>query len=93
MDNEKSHNYTDEQLDRWTAEAESGYDIEQLTPIDAKTMQPVDLRGRPSLNGNGHSPKLQVRVDDQLNRALKARAEKEGRSVSDLVRELLRAAV
>lgn len=93
MKYETSYRYSDEELAKSEAEFEKGYDLENATILDAKTMKPVDLRGRPSLNGNGHSPKLQVRVDDELNRALKARAEKEDRSVSDLVRELLRAAV
>lgn len=85
--------FSKEQLDEWVAEAEAGYDPAKMIPVDPKTLEPVDLRGRPSLSGNGHSPKLQVRLDTQLNEALRERAKQEDRSVSDLVREILREAV
>ena len=45
-------------------------------------------RGRPRLDesGTGHSPRIAVRLSDQLNRQLARRAVEEGRSVSDVLR-------
>jgi Arc/MetJ-type ribon-helix-helix transcriptional regulator len=45
-------------------------------------------RGRPRLDdtGTGHSPRIAVRLSDQLNRQLARRAAEEGRSVSDALR-------
>lgn len=43
--------------------------------------------GRPSLGKSGHSPRVSFRVPPDLYKAAWARADKEGRSLSDLARE------
>jgi hypothetical protein len=43
--------------------------------------------GRPSLGPNGPSPRVSFRVPPDLYKAAWARADKEGRSLSDLARE------
>lgn len=43
--------------------------------------------GRPSLGPNGQSPRVSFRVPPDLYKAAWARADKEGRSLSDLARE------
>jgi hypothetical protein len=43
--------------------------------------------GRPSLGPAGHSPRVSFRVPPDLYKAAWARADKEGRSLSDLARE------
>jgi hypothetical protein len=43
--------------------------------------------GRPSLGPNGLSPRVSFRVSPELHKAAWARADKEGRSLSDLARE------
>ncbi len=43
--------------------------------------------GRPSLGATGHSPRVSFRVPPDLYKAAWARADKEGRSLSDLARE------
>lgn len=43
--------------------------------------------GRPSLGPNGLSPRVSFRVPPDLHKAAWARADKEGRSLSDLARE------
>jgi len=48
--------------------------------------QPI---GRRSLSGRGSSPRLNIRTTPALAERLRARAEREGKSVSDLVREAL----
>lgn len=69
-------------------------DIERLAKrldegVDVSTWQP--RRGRPSLDANAreHSPRIAVRIPDALNDRVRTRAAREGRSVSDVVRELL----
>jgi predicted HicB family RNase H-like nuclease len=69
---------TPEVADALAAEAESGYDLSK-----AKRRRV----GRPSLAGKGASPRMSFRTTPDLYRAAKKRAEKEGRSVSDLARE------
>jgi len=46
--------------------------------------------GRPALGGAGTSPRVQIRVDPKLASALKARARREKRTVSDIARTALR---
>lgn len=43
--------------------------------------------GRPSLGPAGHSPRVSFRVSPELHKAAWKRADKEGRSLSDLARE------
>jgi hypothetical protein len=69
---------TPEVADALAAEAESGYDLSK-----AKRRRV----GRPSLAGAGASPRMSFRTTPDLYRAAQKRAEKEGRSVSDLARE------
>lgn len=45
--------------------------------------------GRPSLGPAGHSPRVSFRASPDLYEAAWARADKEGRSLSDLAREAL----
>jgi hypothetical protein len=69
---------TPEIADALADEAERGYD---LSKAERRVV------GRPSLSGNGASPRMSFRITPELYLALKQRAEKEGRSVSDLARE------
>jgi predicted HicB family RNase H-like nuclease len=62
-------------------EAERGYDLAKATKVTV---------GRPSLGTKGASPRVQVRVDAALAKALRARARKEHRSVSEIARTALR---
>ena len=59
-------------------EAERGYDLSK-----AKRR----LVGRPSLSGDGASPRMSFRTTPEVYRAIQERAQKEDRSVSDLARE------
>jgi hypothetical protein len=69
---------TPEAADALAAEAEHGYDLSK-----AKRR----LVGRPSLSGNGASPRVSFRTTPELYKATQKRAKEEGRSVSDLARE------
>jgi predicted HicB family RNase H-like nuclease len=62
-------------------EAERGYNLTTAKRV---------AFGRPSLGDIGVSPRVQVRVDPELAKALKARAKEEHRSVSDVARTALR---
>jgi predicted transcriptional regulator len=46
--------------------------------------------GRPALGDGGSSPRVQLRVDPDLDKALRACARKEHRSVSEVARTALR---
>jgi predicted HicB family RNase H-like nuclease len=71
---------TDEELDRLAGRAEGG--------LDLKAWQP--RRGRPSLGGTAErSPRIAVRVPRALHRRVADRAASEGKSVSEIVRDLL----
>lgn len=61
-------------------EAERGYDLSAARATV----------GRPSLGIAGTSPRIQVRVDPALADALRARAQREKRSVSEITRAALR---
>lgn len=69
---------TPEIADALADEAERGYDLSK-----AKRRRV----GRPSLAGQGASPRMSFRTTPDLYRAAQKRARKEGRSVSDLARE------
>lgn len=62
-------------------EAERGYDLTKAKRVTF---------GRPSLGPAGTSPRVQVRVDPELAEALRARANEEQRSVSEIARAALR---
>lgn len=68
-------------IQKLAEEAEAGYDLDR-----AKRRR----RGRPSLSASGVSPTVQIRLDADLANALRTRAKKENRSLSDVAREALR---
>src|SRR5581483_6768541 len=72
---------TDALVDELADEAEAGYDLRRAERRQV---------GRPSL-GAGTSPRLQFRVSPDLYAAAEQRARQEGRAVSDIAREALRA--
>jgi hypothetical protein len=73
---------TDQDVDILAADAEAGYDVETLIARRNK-------RGRPTL-GNAPATVESVRLDPELRRLLLARAEAEGTTTSELIREALR---
>jgi hypothetical protein len=70
--------FTSELEEVLSAEAERGYDLTKATMVRI---------GRPSLGGDGPSPRLSFRTSPELFDAVQRRAEAEHRSVSDLARE------
>lgn len=70
---------SDDQVQAWADEAETGYPVERLRRT-----------GRPTL-GNGRSTVVPVRLDPDLLRALAQRAEQEHVSRSDAIRAAIRA--
>ena len=75
----KGNPITQEYLDEVTGEAETGYNLGELTPT----------RGRPSLTGRGESPQVRFRVPTDLRARAAERAKAEGKTVSQLAREAL----
>jgi uncharacterized protein (DUF4415 family) len=73
---------TDRDIENLAAEAEAGYDVETLISRRNK-------RGRPTL-GNAPASVESVRLDPELRRQLLDRAEAEGTTTSELIREALR---
>jgi predicted HicB family RNase H-like nuclease len=72
---------TEADLDRLASSVEENLDISAWAP----------RRGRPSLSeaAGVHSPRIAVRVPEDLRRRAAARAASEGRSLSVVVRDLL----
>jgi hypothetical protein len=70
---------TEELAEQWAEE------IEKNPPDPSKLKR--RYVGRPSLGPAGHSPRVSFRVPPDLYKAAWARADKEGRSLSDLARE------
>jgi CopG antitoxin of type II toxin-antitoxin system len=68
-------------IQRLAQRAEKGIDLTDWTP----------RRGRPALDATAgeHSPRIAVRVPKALRDRVTARASNEGRTVSDVVRDLL----
>ena len=68
-------------VDRLANNAEQGFDLSQWRP----------RRGRPALSATepGHSPRIGARVPDDLYRRATQRAAAEGKSISEVVRDLL----
>jgi len=64
------------------AEAEAGYDVEQLRARRGK-------RGRPTL-GDGPAGVESVRLDPELREELLRRARNDGTTTSEVIREALR---
>jgi hypothetical protein len=73
------HLLTAADIDALAAEAETGYDLSRGTR---------KYVGRPSLNA-GISPRVSFRMTQGLYDAARARAEREGRSVSEIAREAM----
>ena len=73
---------TDDMIDKLAAEAEAGYDVETLIARRTK-------RGRPAI-GSAAASVESVRLDPELRRELLARAEADGTTTSELIREALR---
>jgi hypothetical protein len=73
---------TDADIEQHAAEAEVGYDVDELIARRGK-------RGRPTL-GSGPAAVESVRLDPELREALVSRAEADGTSASDVIREALR---
>lgn len=69
---------TDELIEEYVAEAEAGYDLDKLRP-----------RGRPRM-GKGPAKSFPVRLDPALRASLNERAEHEGRTASEILRDALR---
>jgi hypothetical protein len=70
---------TEEVADELAREAEAGYDLSKWR-----------RGGRPSLAGGaGHSPRVNFRVTPALYENAAARAEQEGKTISELAREAL----
>jgi hypothetical protein len=72
---------TEELLDKLTAQAEEGFDVEEILRRRG---------GRPPM-GSSAAAVESVRLDPELSQALHDRAQREGRTNSDLIREALRA--
>ena len=73
---------TDEVVEKLAAEAETGYDVDTLIARRGK-------RGRPTL-GTSPASVESVRLDPELREELLKRAESEGTTTSELIRESLR---
>ena len=73
---------TDQDVEKLAADAETGYDVEELIARRNK-------RGRPTI-GNAPSSVESVRLDPELRRQLLQRAEADGTTPSELIREALR---
>jgi predicted HicB family RNase H-like nuclease len=73
---------SEEDIEALADEAERGYDLSKALRVTV---------GRPALGPTpGASPRVQVRVDPNLADALRARASRENRSVSEIARTALR---
>lgn len=73
---------TEADIERLADQAERGFDLSTWKPRP----------GRPRLGaapGSRHSPRLVVRLPEELRERVTARAAREGRTISDVVRELL----
>jgi hypothetical protein len=71
---------TDDLLAKLTADAEEGFDVEEILRRRG---------GRPAM-GSAPASVESVRLDPELSEALRARADREGRTNSDLIRDALR---
>jgi len=73
---------TDTDVDRLAAEARAGYDVDALIARRPK-------RGRPAL-GSAPASVESVRLDPELRQELLQRAQSEGTTTSEIIREALR---
>jgi hypothetical protein len=74
---------TDELAEQLAAEAEAGYDLTQGRRVGRKSLA----------GGSGRSPRVNVRLTAQLAERARARAEKEGKTLSEIARDALEAYV
>lgn len=70
---------TDEIADAIANEAERGYDLATWRRVGRKSLA----------GGAGKSPRINLRVTQELHRRALARAEREGKTVSEVAREAL----
>ena len=70
---------TEQQIEEWAAEADAGYDVDALKRRG---------RGRPG-RGSAPSQVIALRLTEEELAALDARADREGKSRSELIREAL----
>jgi hypothetical protein len=68
----------DDLIGRWAREAEAGYEPQRLRP-----------RGRPRM-GSAPATTTPVRLDPDLRAAVEQRAERDGTTISDVIRAALR---
>ena len=73
---------TDTEIESLAAEAEAGYDVDQLIERRPK-------RGRPAL-GSSPAAVESVRLDPEMREELLQRARSEGTTTSEIIREALR---
>jgi uncharacterized protein (DUF4415 family) len=73
---------TDQDIEKLADEAEAGYDVDKLIARRNK-------RGRPTI-GTAAARVESVRLDPELRRQLIERAQSEGTTTSELIREALR---
>ncbi len=74
---------TDEYLREAVEKAEHGYDPAEVTVVSRRP-------GRRSLAGaDGTSPRINLRITQELHDRASARAEREGKTVSEVAREAL----
>lgn len=73
---------TDGEVDALAAEAEAGYDVDELIARRGK-------RGRPPL-GSGPAAVESVRLDPELQQELIERARADGSTTSEVIRQALR---
>ena len=71
---------TEELLEKLSAEAEAGFDVDEI----------IRRRGGRPAMGSAAASVESVRLDPELSEALRERAEQEGRTNSELIRDALR---
>ena len=71
---------TDELVEQLAAKAEAGFDVDEI----------LRRRGGRRPMGSAAAAVESVRLDPELSQALRERAEREGRTNSDLIRDALR---
>lgn len=71
---------TDELVEKLSRDAEAGFDVDEI----------IRRRGGRPAMGSAAASVESVRLDPELSEALRERAEQEGRTNSDLIRDALR---
>jgi hypothetical protein len=70
---------TDEIADELAAEAERGYELKGPKVVGRKSLA----------GGSGRSPRVNYRITSELHQRARERAEREGKTLSELAREAL----